>query len=83
MRTQRKLLLLALWLFLVAYGVVFALLKQDMCVSYWDPSGGPRPSVVFYYSSRPATNAWLDAAFWPQGRLLEITGYWEFVREPF
>ena len=83
MSMRIRLLLLTLWVLVVAYGIAFSLCARDMCIDTFDPSCGPRPSMVFYYSTRPEINEWLDAAFWPQGRLLEITGRWKFVREPF
>jgi len=70
-----------MWCVLIFYGMLFSADIKYVNVAYWD-SGGPRPSVLFYYSRMPATNVWVDIAFWPLGRLLEITGYWEFTGEP-
>ena len=82
MSIRRRLFIIATWGALLFYGLGFAICVRDVNVDYFDTKCG-RPSVLFYYSRSPATNARLDIAFWPLGRLLEVTGYWQFMPEPF
>jgi hypothetical protein len=78
MRTYESKPLLLMWCVSLAYALSFVALVQDTSIGHIDGARG-RPDIGYYFSKELALDAWCHAAYWPFGRLLELTGRWVYL----